>query len=126
MSSYTNVFALFFLTILPIMSLSLFSSLNVHLPPSSFAQTLLLFTLCRRKSSSSPSSAVLLLFLTCLTQRHLLLPSLKKQHPQKAAFIRIHVRACDQKHLPRTGMKQVLQRNMHAYSSLIPTTKCHF
>lgn len=78
MFPYTNVFALFFLPVLPIMSLSLFSFLNVHHPLSSFAQTLLLLTLCRRKSSSSTSSASLLLFLTCLTQRHLLLPLLEK------------------------------------------------
>lgn len=52
----------------------------------------------------------LFLFLTCWTQRHLLLLLLKKQHPRKAAFHRIHVRDCDQKHLPRTGMNEILQR----------------
>lgn len=110
MSPYTNVFAQFFLLILSVMHLSLFSFLNLQLPPSSFVRTLLLLTPCRRKSSSSTSFAALFLFLTCLTQRHLLLPLLKKQHPQKAAFNRIHVRDLEQKHLPRTWMNKILQR----------------
>lgn len=110
MSPYTNVFAQFFVLILLITYLPLFSFLNLQLPPSSFAQTMLLLTPCRKKSSSSTSSAALFLFLTCLTQRHLLLPLLKKQHPPKAAFNRIRVRDCDQKHLPRTAMNKILQR----------------
>lgn len=109
-SPYTNVFAWFFLLILPIMRLSLFSFPNLQLPSSSFAQPLLLLTPCRRKISNSTSSAALFLFLTSLTQRHLLLPLLKKQHPRKAAFNRTHVRDCDQKHLPRTGTNKILQR----------------
>ena len=44
MSPYTNVFAQFFLLILSITCLSPFYFLNLQLPPSSFAQTLLLLT----------------------------------------------------------------------------------